>query len=75
MRMVYLSNEQEVQEFAKRAAKHFSKNKNHWSYTNDEIKAGCLFAMRFGLTDDCVVVFKLDENFDPVNYCQLIQQI
>ena len=74
MRMVYMLEDDKVRDFAKRAAKSFAKNKQYYTFTDSEIKAGCLFAMRFGFRDDCVVVFRLDEDFKPVNYQQLIKQ-
>ena len=74
MRMISLSEEDEVRAFAIRAAKKFAKNEKLTTYTDEDIKEGCLFAMRFGLGDDCVVVFKLDETFMPTNYRQLIRQ-
>lgn len=74
MKMIYMSEYDEVREFAKRAAKNFAKCKEHCTYTHGEIKAGCLFAMRWGLGEDCVVVFRLDEDFEPINYQQLIRQ-
>lgn len=74
MRMVYLSNEKEIQEFVLRAAKKFEDSKVY-TYTDGEIEAGCLFAMRYGLDNDCVVVFKLDEYLEPVNYQNLIKKV
>ncbi|MCK5611126.1 hypothetical protein KAR91_55145 [Candidatus Pacearchaeota archaeon] len=73
MRMTYLSEEHEVEEFAKRAAKHFARDEKLSTFTDKEIGSGCLFALRFGLGQDCVVVFRLDENFEPTNYQQLVR--
>lgn len=72
MRMTHLSEEVINQEFAKRAAEHFSSNPAHRSYTDGDIEKGCLFALKFGLGNDCVVVFKLDDEFEPINYQNLI---
>ena len=74
MRMVYMSEDDRVKIFAKEAAKHFASNEEHYTYTGGDIEAGCLFALRWGLGDDCVVVFRLDEDFEPTNYQQLIRQ-
>ena len=74
MRMVHLSEEHEAEEFAKRAANRFAKEEKIATFTDGEIEPGCFFALRFGLGDDCVVVFKLDENFEPTNYQQLVRQ-
>lgn len=74
MRMVFMPNEDEIKSFAKKAAKDFAKHDKHYTFTDSDIKAGCLFALRFGSDNDCVVVFRLDDNFEPINYQQLIQQ-
>lgn len=74
MKMVYMPKDDEVREFAKEAAKRFAQNKEHHTYTHSDIEAGCLFAMRYGWNDDCVVVFRLDEDFEPINYQQSIKQ-
>lgn len=72
MKMVRLKEENEIKEFAIRAAIYFEEHKKCWSFTDQEIQADCLFALRFGLGRDCVVVFKLDENFEPINYQEII---
>lgn len=72
--MVHVESELETIEFAKKAGAHFASNPQHWTYTDGDIVAGCLFAMRYGLGNDCVVVFRLDEGFIPVNFQQLITQ-
>ena len=74
MRVVNLNEENEIIEFAKRSGKYLAENKEKTTCTDSEIKAGCLFALRFDLDDNCVVVFKLDENFEPINFRQLIKQ-
>ena len=75
MRMVYIEEEEEVIKFAIRAAKKFSKDPILVSYTDDKIKSGCLFALKWGLIEDCVLVFKLDDNFMPVKYHHLIKEV
>jgi CO dehydrogenase/acetyl-CoA synthase beta subunit len=74
MKMVFMSNEDKVKDFAKRAAKDFAEHDKHYTFVDSNIEAGCLFALRFGPDNDCVVVFRLDDNFEPINYQQLIQQ-
>ena len=69
-----MEDDGEVREFAKKAAKCFAKNEQYYTFTDGNIKAGCLFAMRFGFNDDCVIVFRLDEDFEPINYQQLIDE-
>lgn len=74
MRMVYMSEDDEVRDFAKMAAMVFAKHRSIYTYTNGGIEAGGLFAVRFGGGDNCVVVFRLDEDFEPINYQQLIDR-
>ena len=74
MRLVCVSEDDEVRKFAKEAAKHFAIHEEHYTYTSGDIDAGCLFALRWGLGDDCVLIFRLDEDFEPTNYQQLIRQ-
>lgn len=73
MRGVHLSDELAQIEFAKKAAAHFALHPEHSTYTGEEIKPGCLFAVRWGLCDDCVLVLKLDETHVPTNYFQLVR--
>lgn len=74
MRITRVEEDIEQQEFAKRAAKHFAENPQHSSYTDSEIGPGCLFALRWGIMEDCVVVMKLDDNHVPTNYQQLTRE-
>ena len=74
MRMVYVSEDNEVRDFAKKAAMVFASHKDVYTYTSMGIEAGELFAVRFGSCDNCVVVFRIDEDFEPINYQQLIDQ-
>ncbi len=74
MTLVYLQDEIERQEFVKEAAEYFSKHPEKWTYSHEALAPGCLFAERWGLDNDCVVVFKLDENFEPLIYQQIIKK-
>lgn len=74
MRMINLEIDTEREEFARRAAVHFAENSKLYTYTDGNIEPGCWFALRFGLGNDCVVVFKLDEFDEPTNYQQLIRE-
>lgn len=73
MRGIQLEDQLEQIEFAKRAAAKFAGDPKMFTYTDKDIQPGCLFAMRWGMGDDCVVVFKLDDYFEPTNYHQLIK--
>ena len=74
MRMIYIDAETKQENFARKAAKHFAENPKHYTFTDGDIECGCFFAIRFGLCDDCVVVLKIDDNHEPVNYQQLIRE-
>lgn len=64
---------QEWIDFANKAAEHFGKNPEHNTFTIDKIEAGCLFAVKWGLGDDCVLVFQLDVLYDPLIFTQIIK--
>jgi hypothetical protein len=73
MRIVNIPEDDEVRDFAKKAAMFFAKHEKYYTFSYlGKIEAGELFAVRFGLDDDCVVVFRIDEGFEPINYQQLI---
>lgn len=57
--------------FAKRAANHFAANRGHFTYTDTEIEPDALFAVRWGLGEDCVLVFKVGD-LPPTIYGQAI---
>ncbi len=71
MKMTYLHERQLQDEFAERAARHFFEHPEHSTYTDAEIEAGAFFALRFGLGDDCVVMFRIGED-EPLNYQHII---
>ena len=75
MKMVDLKEQEAMVEFAKKAAKDFKAHPEHTTYTLADITCGCFFAMRWGMLDDGVLVFKVDENFEPVNFAGLIKQV
>ena len=65
---------EEMIEFAKKAAESFSKGKNITTFTiNGEIEGGELFAVRWGLDDDCVLIFRLGFE-EPVIFKQFIKE-
>jgi hypothetical protein len=73
MEMTYLHERQEKDAFAERAAKHFTKHPEHWTFTDGEIEARAYFALKFGLGEDCVVVFRIDDE-EPLNYQQIMER-
>ena len=73
-RMTTMHDERERQAFAQRAADHFANNPKHWTYSNEEGPTpGALFALRWGLGQDCVVVFRISDD-EPVNYQNIINR-
>ena len=72
-RLTTVAQEREQIEFAEKAALHFASHPEHSSF--GEIKQGEYLALRWGLGNDCVLVLKLDEYFEPVNYQQLIKRV
>ena len=74
MRQVRIDEINEEIAFAEKAAKYFAEHKEVSTYTESEIVAGCFFAVRWGLGDDCVVVIKLDDLHEPKNYANLVRK-
>jgi len=70
---MYSQINQEKIEFANKAAKHFSEHPEHSSFTEGKIEGGCLFGLRWGLGDDCVLVFRLDYD-EPLNFTNIIKK-
>jgi hypothetical protein len=75
MRMVYMSTEQDELDFARRAASYMAADPKIFTYTDGPIQQGCLFAVRFGLGDDCVVVMRLAHDHVPTNFQNLIREV
>jgi len=69
-----LDEEQRILDFAKKAAVNFRDTRNV-TYTSGEIAEGCLFAVMWGCADTSVLVFKLDESFEPRVFGDLIQDV
>lgn len=73
MKHIYLEDKKEEEEFVLVAAKHFKDNPEHSTFTLSDIKAGCWFAMLWGLNNNGVLVFKLDDDFEPTIYMEVIK--
>ena len=67
-----MSEQEELLRFVREAATIFSEDTKLTSYTQYDIKPGCLFALRWGLDNDCVMVFRLDNGFEPIIFDQVI---
>jgi len=74
MRITTINKDFEHSEFAKRAADYFIKHDEVHTYTDGDIESGCLFAMRFGMDRDCVLIFEIDEDFEPIIFTNIIQE-
>lgn len=75
MKHVNLSERKLEEEFALKAADWFSKNEKGATFSiNGEIVSGEYLALRWGLDNDCVLVVKLDEYYEPQNYGNIIKK-
>lgn len=68
MEIVRIEEYNEEVEFAKRAGKHFSENKECTTFTDSDIDESTFIAIRWGMLEDCVVVVKRDESHKPKIY-------
>ena len=66
-RMTSFFDEQALILFAAEAARDFEANPKHQSF-GDIDTPGSLIAVRWGLDKDCVLVIKLDEYWENVNF-------
>lgn len=69
-RLTTIGQERALTEFAEEAAADFTKNPEHASYGS--LEQGSLLALRWGLGGDCVLVLKLDDDFERVNFQQAV---
>ena len=72
MRMVKVEDEMEQIRFAEKAARYFALHPECQSFSDIDLSPGCLLALRWGIGDDCVLVLKLDGQFEPTNYQNII---
>lgn len=72
MRLINLQEEQESLAFAREAAKAFEENPKYSTYSTGVIKEGEYFAVRWGMNDRCVLIFKVSHDFTPTVYTDLI---
>lgn len=75
MRMVTINKELETIEFAKRAANKFAGDPTMSSYSDGDLEPGCLLALRWGAGNDCVLVMRLAEDFELVNFQELVRWV
>ena len=72
MKHVHLDEAESRLQFVKRAAEDFEKNPIHSTF--GDIMPGRYFAVRWGMDNDCILVFKIDEEFEPEIYNQSIDR-
>lgn len=70
-RVVYMSDERERQAFAERAAAKFAADPKLRTYTDGDVEPDAWFAVRWGLHDRAVMVFKIGD-VPPVVYGDLV---
>lgn len=70
MRSTSLSEIDESVKFVLRAAEWFTNHPEHQTYGGTE--SGQLFATRWGFSQDCILVLKIDPNTETVLYQQAI---
>ena len=75
-RMTTLQEETNLIDFAMRAAKLFAEKPECSTFSAcGIIEPGCLLALRWGMGNDCVLVVKLDESNQPVNFQQAVKHV
>jgi len=72
VRHVFMVDAESELSFVRRAVRNFTEYPEHRTYTDGEIEPGCLFAVRWGADDDCVLVLRLDKSYVPTIYGQAI---
>jgi hypothetical protein len=66
--MTSIEKENDVLDFVSLAKAAFEKNEKLATFTIGEIENGCLFAVKWGSGDDCILVFQLNSGFEPRIY-------
>lgn len=66
--MTSLEEQKRLLKFAEEAVADFNEHPDHVTYGSTQ--AGGFLAIRRGMGGDCVLVLKVDEGFEPVNYQQ-----
>lgn len=74
MRQYQETEETERLEFARKAAKHFEENPLSVTFSKNGPENGEFMALRWGGGNDCVVVFRVHEYEDIINYAQFISR-
>lgn len=72
-RVTSIDQENEKIEFVKKAAARFKDSPELATFTEGEIEPGCFFAVRWGMHNRAILIFKLDDCFEPVIYGDVIE--
>lgn len=70
-RVVYMDRQEEIIDFAKRAAACFAEHPEFWTYADGDPTPGKLLALRWGLHGRAVLVCRLDD-CDPMIFADLV---
>ncbi len=71
--MTNLDTGREIQLFAEQAAEYFSGHSEKCTFTKGRVEPGELFAMRWGLDEKSLLVFRIDPEQPVVNYQHAIR--
>jgi hypothetical protein len=69
-----LTASKEEIEFIEEAAEVFRRDPKIMTFTKDKIVPGCFFAIRWGLHDKSILVFKVADDFNPTIYDSVITE-
>lgn len=73
-RLTSIEQEKELISFVEKAALCFLKSDKFSTYTESgNILPGDLMAVRWGLGNDCIMVFRISDDFEPRVYQQVIK--
>ena len=74
MRHVDMNDKKEQDDFVEKATEWFNAKPNSVTFGNVN-QAGAYFAMRWGYGGDCMLVFKLDPDFEPTVYDEVLDRL
>lgn len=74
MRQYYQYKEDEKLTFANEAKVYFESHPESITYGKEGPQQGKFYALRWGMDQNCILVFKIDEYDEIVNYCEFIDK-
>ena len=72
MKQISLQEAEAKTGFVRKAARYFEENLE--GHTYGELEPGELFAIRWGLGNDCILVFRIDPECTLENFTQVIER-